>query len=165
MSNMCKKLELTFALSNGGKLKITPEAFQRISEFIQIEPQHSEAGGVLLGRLIKDSKNIVIDRVSIPMVADKRTRFSFLRNAKIHQRIIDKAWKESSGTCNYLGEWHSHPESYPTPSGVDLKNWRNRLIQDTYFSRYLYFLILGIKEFYIWEGDRRTSKFKKLKNT
>lgn len=160
---MQEPIELIFTLSNGGRLKLTLDAFYRMVNYIQYNKEDNEGGGVLLGRLILNSKNIVIDRVSIPMIADKRSRYSFIRNAKQHQRIIDRAWIKSSGTCNYLGEWHTHPESNPDPSNVDLKNWKNRLKEDTYFSRYLYFIILGTKRFHVWEGDRRTMMFKRLK--
>lgn len=155
---------ITFLLSNGGKIKIAAHAYDRIINFRQIESSQTEAGGVLLGRFIIDTKDIVIDEVSIPMIADKRSRFSFLRNAKSHQRIIETKWTKSNSTCHYLGEWHTHPESYPEYSSVDIKNWKERLKKDTFSSRFLYFLILGTKELYIWEGDRRTLKFKKLKS-
>lgn len=153
---------MSFLLSNKGKIKISDYAFERMSNFRQNNSEDTEAGGVLLGRFIVNSKDIVIDDVSIPMVGDKRSRCSYVRNAKSHQRIIDNQWFKSNGTCNYLGEWHTHPESYPDYSGVDIDNWKDRLKKDSYSSRYLYFVILGIKKLEIWEGDRRTLKFKKL---
>jgi integrative and conjugative element protein (TIGR02256 family) len=154
---------MTFLMTNNGRLKLSYRALDRMALYKQVQTSSTEAGGVLLGRFIINSKDIVIDEVSIPMIGDKRTRNSFLRNAKSHQRIIDNQWNKSNGTSNYLGEWHTHPESYPDYSGVDIKNWKERLKNDTFSSRYLYFLILGLEELVIWEGDRRTLKFKKLK--
>jgi integrative and conjugative element protein (TIGR02256 family) len=152
-----------FKMSNKGLIKIDESVFDRICPFIQSEPNSTEAGGVLLGRFIKDSKDIVIDKVTIPMVGDKRTRFSFKRSEVMHQRIVDREWNKSKGTCNYLGEWHTHPENYPYPSSVDREDWKRKLKQGNYSSRYLYFIIVGIKEISLWEGDRRTFEFKKLK--
>lgn len=154
---------MTFLLSNNGTLKISEHAFERMRRYRQIEKGDDEAGGVLLGRFIVDSKNIIIDDVSLPMVGDKQRRYSFVRNAKSHQRIIDFQWFASKGTCNYLGEWHTHPESYPNYSTTDIKGWRERLQKDKFTSRYLYFIILGTEKLEIWEGDRRTLNFKKLK--
>lgn len=149
-------------MSNKGKFKISEEALDRMKKFIQDTEEKNEAGGVLLGRFIIDSKDIVIDEVTIPMIGDKCTRYSYIRNAKPHQRIIDSKWDKSNGTCNYLGEWHTHPENYPSPSGKDIDSWKKRMKEDVFSSRYLYFIILGIKEMRVWEGDRRTLKIKKL---
>lgn len=123
-----------------------------------------EAGGVILGRFIKNSKNIVIDKITVPMKGDIQARYSFKRLSPFHQKIVVAEWNESIGTCNYLGEWHSHPESDPTPSSVDIKDWRRKLKNDTFSSRYLYFLIAGYDYINLWEGDRRTLDIKKLKS-
>jgi integrative and conjugative element protein (TIGR02256 family) len=156
-------MQIEFRLSNKGKIKIDADPLARMLHYQQKGKEDTEAGGVLLGRLIKDSKDIVIDHVSVPMIGDKRTRFSFIRNKKMHQRIIDSEWEKSKGTCNYIGEWHTHPEEYPTPSSIDLSNWKLRLKDDIFTSRYLYFVIVGLKETSAWEGDKRTFKIIKLK--
>ena len=152
-----------FIMGNGGRLKIDTTAYEKMQPYIQSNPISNEAGGVLMGRLIKNSKDIVLDKVTVPMIGDKRTRYSFLRGWKMHQRLIDYNWEKSEGTCNYLGEWHTHPEKYPSPSQQDLKDWKRKLKEDKYSTRYLYFLIVGINEICLWEGDRRTSKIEKLK--
>jgi integrative and conjugative element protein (TIGR02256 family) len=151
-----------FTMTNLGRIKIDPQVWERMKPHIQLLPEAKEAGGVLLGRFIKDSKDIVIDKITIPMIGDKRTRFSFIRGEAMHQRIVDREWSRSKGTCNYLGEWHTHPENYPSPSNTDIADWKRKLKEGHYSSRYLYFIIVGIKELYIWEGDRRTLKLKKL---
>ena len=28
-------------------------------------------------------------------------------------------------TMDYLGEWHTHPESHPQPSHLDMREWLN----------------------------------------
>ncbi|MEM1321368.1 MAG: Mov34/MPN/PAD-1 family protein, partial [Bacteroidota bacterium] len=110
--------------SNKGRLKINPDPLSRMNTYKQDSPDKTEAGGVLLGRFILDSKDKIIDRVTVPMIGDKRTRTRFLRAEKMHQRIITSAWNKSKGTCHYLGEWHTHPERYPRPSSQDIKNWK-----------------------------------------
>jgi len=155
--------QLIFTLSNKGRLKVDDQALSRMLVYLQKEKEDTEAGGVLLGRFIKDSKDIILDHVSVPMVGDKRSRFSFIRNKKMHQKIIDNVWEKSNGTCNYIGEWHTHPENYPSPSNVDITNWKNRLREDVFSSRYLYFVIVGLKETCIWEGDKRKLEIKQLK--
>lgn len=160
---MFQEASLIFTLINGGKIKIDNGALLRMYNYIQRDREDFEAGGVLLGRFIKETKDIVIDNVSVPMIGDKRTRFSFLRSKGMHQAVVDRAWLKSKGTCNYVGEWHTHPEDYPTPSVVDLNNWKNRLREDIFSSRFLYFIIVGRIETRIWEGDKRTLKLVRLK--
>ncbi|MEO1254710.1 MAG: Mov34/MPN/PAD-1 family protein, partial [Bacteroidota bacterium] len=79
-----------------------------------------------------------------------------------HQKIVLERWNSSGYTTHYLGEWHSHPQDYPEPSDKDIASWKEKLITAIYSSRYLYFIIVGIKETRVWEGDRRSLKIKKL---
>ena len=155
--------ELIFEMSNGGKIKLSNDAIQVINSYKQLEKKDPESGGVLLGRFIKSSKDIVIDKVSTPMKGDVQTRYKFKRLSPLHQKIIDQEWNKSKGTCNYLGEWHTHPEEFPSPSGVDKRDWKRKLKSDIFSSRFLYFLIAGMEEINIWEGDRRTLEIKQLK--
>ena len=155
-------MDLIFKMSNKGLIKLPVEVIEQLKEFIQDEGNKLEAGGIIAGRFIVNSKDIIIDKITKPTVKDTRERFSFIRNQEEHQKIIAQYWKNSKGTCNYLGEWHTHPESYPEPSSIDTADWKRHLKKDQFSSRYLYFIIVGIKEINIWEGDRRTLKIKKL---
>lgn len=148
--------------TNKGILKISDTPLLRMESYKQDNIKKTEAGGVLLGRFIIDSKNIIIDKVTVPMIGDKRSRYQFIRGEKMHQRIITSSWVKSGGTCNYLGEWHTHPEDYPSPSSQDIKNWKEILSKRLYSSQYLYFIIVGIKEVCIWEGSKRKLKIKRI---
>lgn len=154
---------MIFTLSNKGRLKIDSRPLKKMHSYRQDAPEKLEAGGVLLGRFIIDSKDKIIDRVTVPMTGDTRARMQFIREEKRHQKIISSVWKKSKVTCNYLGEWHTHPEKYPTPSRQDLKNWKEILSTRIFSSLNLYFVIIGSKETRVWEGNRRTKKFKRLK--
>jgi len=154
---------LIFEITNGGRIKLTAPVIETLHQYKQIHKNSLESGGVLLGRFIKVSKNIVVDKITSPSKGDKQTRYSFKRFSSVHQEIITEEWHNSKGTCNYLGEWHTHPEDFPTPSGVDIRDWKRKLKKDVFSSRYLYFIIAGIKSIDIWEGDRRTLEIVKLK--
>jgi len=150
-------------LQNRGLFKIGEVPLARMLSYNQDSREKKEAGGVLLGRFILNSKNIVVDRVTVPMIGDLRERYKFIRGEKMHQRVIQSAWEKSGGTCNYLGEWHTHPEKYPSPSDQDIQNWRRILRTGVFSSLCLYFVIVGTRESYIWEGNRKTLKIKKLR--
>ena len=152
-----------FKLKNKGRIKLTDQCLSAMNLYRQDDDAKYEAGGVLLGRLIVSSKDIVIDKVTTPLPSDVRSRNSFKRS-KEHQAIIQKEWDESNGTCHYLGEWHSHPESSPSPSSMDIKSWKEQLKSAVFSSRFLYFVIVGVKEYGIWEGDRRTLKIRRIDN-
>lgn len=117
----------------------------------------------MLGRYIIDSQDVVIDKVSFPMPGDRATRTTFFRKKKAHQQIIDREWEASSHTCTYLGEWHTHPEPYPSPSSIDDTTWKRKLKDDIVDSDSLFFLIVGTSEMRMWEGYRRSRTISLLK--
>ena len=144
---------LTFIRPGGGRFQIGSEPLRVIRSYIQSSPKKTEAGGVLLGRHITDSEDVVVDDVTTPMRGDRRGRFLFVRAQAPHQKRIDKAWQESGGTCVYVGEWHTHPEPVPAPSPVDRRNWRRKLKEDR-FGGCVFFVILGTREVRVWEGHQ-----------
>lgn len=125
--------------------------------FTQDKPEKLEAGGVLLGRHIQGAADVVVDCVTTPMLGDLRGRFSFFREEKQHQRVIDSCWQATQGTCTYLGEWHTHPEPIPIASRVDLSNWRRKLMHD-HFNCFLFFVIVGTKQICVWQGYYRSTR-------
>lgn len=118
--------------------------------------QHSsepEAGGVLLGRRLLDSMDVLVDSVTTPFPSDIQKRRAFVRNAIGHQDAVDSAWEESHGTTVYLGEWHTHPQPRPEPSRTDLGDWRRKSEEDSY-KQGLFFVIIGSEEIGVWEIER-----------
>src|SRR5215510_10913306 len=108
-----------FRRSESRYFEISAAAWSVIRSFQQTDVYASEAGGILLGRHLRDGSAIIVDEVTTPMRGDRRSRTRFHRGRRQHQAMIDQAWHTSSGTCTYLGEWHTHPEPIPTPSVVD----------------------------------------------
>jgi len=146
----------------GNRFKLKASVSQILHTHRQNNKEDKEAGGVLLGRYLTDSNDIVVDRITEPNWNDIRGRYKFIRQDIAHQVEIDEAWRESAGTCHYLGDWHTHPEDDPTPSQKDKSDWRRKLKEDIYFNRYLYFVIVGIKVTSIWKADNQTGNIEKL---
>jgi len=136
-----------------GRLRIGESALEHMLHLIQDDPRKPEAGGVLLGRHILETSDAVVDKVTLPMEGDRQSRNSFFRAPRRHQEAIARAWRESGGTCTYLGEWHTHPECVPTPSLIDKWNWQRKLLTDK-FSGFIFFVIIGTKMVRVWEGHR-----------
>jgi integrative and conjugative element protein (TIGR02256 family) len=155
-------IALIFTDSLNNKIKIGPSAHSGMRNFIQDNHQKPEAGGVLLGRFLMGNSNVVVDRITIPMQGDKRLRFSYFRSKESHQKQISEAWTSSKGTCNYLGEWHTHPEDEPYPSSYDLNKWKAKLQLDQFDSDFLFFVVVGIKRISVWKGYRNNIRFEQL---
>lgn len=100
---------------------ISHEVLELIRRFQQSAPDDCEAGGILIG--VMHGPHLEITGATEPQQADKRTRTRFRRSEEGHQCILNQRWESSGGTENYVGEWHTHPEHHPHPSGIDLREW------------------------------------------
>jgi integrative and conjugative element protein (TIGR02256 family) len=153
---------LVYRRRDGSAVKLSEEALLKMFVFRQIGPNDTEAGGVLLGRFIIGSRDVVVDDVTVPMPGDARRRFEFRRSKRKHQAIIDRCWRTSGGTCLYLGEWHTHPEPSPSPSPIDLSDWLRRLREDRFDAGGLFFFIVGTVEVGGWEAVRVSNQIVSL---
>ena len=136
-----------------GRLIITKAALRTMTAHSQLADSQPESGGVLLGRHLIDSCDIVIDEVTTPQATDKRKRFSFFRSLS-HNKKVKQRWNETNGTSAYLGLWHTHPEAVPTPSTTDLNDWNKASKNDEYEGDSLFFIIVGMKEIGVWFKSR-----------
>lgn len=144
---------LAFLRPTGGHLLVRPEAMEALWQHAQFRAGQPEAGGVLIGRHVLHSSDVIVDSVTVPLPGDRQSRFHFFRARDPHQAALDEAWRLSSRTQTYLGEWHTHPEPYPTPSGTDQRDWKRKLRSDRYTDM-LFFLIAGTLCVRAWEGTR-----------
>ncbi|MBZ5678441.1 MAG: Mov34/MPN/PAD-1 family protein [Acidobacteriia bacterium] len=142
---------MRFARPIGGRFEISEAAQARLTTYRQLHARDPESGGLLLGRLIEHSVDVIVDEISIPTLSDRWGRFRFFRRRKPAQRHVDEAWLESSSTRVYLGEWHSHPEDVPTPSEHDLRDWARIVESAKYEQESLFFVIVGRIETRAWE--------------
>lgn len=143
--------EEVYLLPDNRTLYIRPEAIEKMFKYKQLRWTDSEAGGILIGRILEEDNNIIIDDVSEPMPADKRKRTRFSRKPDGHQEYMNDAYEREKGCCFYLGEWHTHPQSIPVPSTIDRKEWK-RLLKVEFESGCLFFVIVGIDELKVWYG-------------
>ena len=146
-------MRLTFRIGQESRLVLNSDALETMRTFAQHRWWQAEAGGVLLGRILLDSKDIVVDEVTAPQPKDRRTRFSFFRS-KQHDAIARRRWKEANSTMAYLGLWHTHPQEDPVPSSTDLRDWERALAEDTFDGSRLFFPIVGTKRIRVWAKTR-----------
>jgi len=154
--------EPCFRKSEGGILKISGRAMHTMAAYAEDESQKTEAGGILLGRFIIDSHNVVVDRATVPMPGDIREPRRFVRRAKGHQQAIDRAWTRSQHRSNYLGRWHTHIAEIPCASPTDRRDWERALRTEQFDSSTLFFVIVAAGGVCVWEGESETCQLVKL---
>lgn len=142
-------MKLVFRVTPQQRFIITDRAVEQMKAFVQRRWWNNEAGGVLLGRHLLDSEDVVVDEVTTPQNTDLRSRFSFFRSSK-HEALARVRWKEQLSTMAYLGLWHTHPEEDPIPSSVDHEDWRQAVSRDTFEGEFLFFPIVGTHQIRVW---------------
>lgn len=152
---------LVYRVTPRQRLIIVDQALQQMQAFTQRHWWNSEAGGVLLGRHLLDSRDVVVDEVSTPQSSDRSSRFAFFRSSK-HQQVARQRWLEQKRTSAYLGLWHTHPETDPTPSNVDRRDWEQAVHGDTFEGDRLFFPIVGTRSMRVWTLSCRGT-FRELK--
>lgn len=120
--------ELVLRNQSGGLVIVETAALRALNKYRQLHKNQCEQGGVLIGEV--RPPHIIITQITEPGPADVATRFGFTRKKQHHQHQVDQHWLTSGGFLTYIGEWHTHPEPNPTPSGVDLSSWRKGLPYD-----------------------------------
>jgi integrative and conjugative element protein (TIGR02256 family) len=140
----------TFQLG-GLNITISQSVFETLHRYKQFKPQQHEAGGILLGQI--KGNHVYILRVSVPTKFDKSSRTSFVRSKIIAQIIIDYEFVNSGNRTIYLGEWHTHPEKFPSPSGTDKSMIHDQFKLNKLNEPFILLLIQGIDGFYLAKYD------------
>lgn len=140
--------ELTFTDNHGALLVIMPRSLNRLLAYRQLDNFSTEAAGVLIGE--RRGSHLVVHQISEPGKGDIRSRYFVDRCGPHHQIAVDKAFIDSSGLLQYLGEWHTHPEDSPSPSSKDFDSWQKNIVND----EPMILLIVGRKE--IWAAKKNS---------
>lgn len=137
-------------------LHFSPSTIRTFHHFKQNGHLDKEAGGLILGSV--HGSHMLVERVTVPTAWDKRFRNLFERLPFGHKVIALSRWVESHGTVRYLGEWHTHPEDHPHPSGIDISEWK-RLAALRVDQRPMLGVIVGRKSLHIELVSRSGIRF------
>ncbi|WP_444917030.1 Mov34/MPN/PAD-1 family protein [Microbulbifer sp. JMSA003] len=145
-------------LPAGGFLLVPEKVVDVLDTYRQIRPGDTEAGGVLIGcwrRSTVSQKTFHVELTSCtePSGQDYRSRYEFERRSQHHVRYVQEVWASTQGLQTYIGEWHTHPESHPEPSQVDILNWKRNLRGNI-----AVLAIVGTKSIWLayWDGSKAT---------
>ena len=113
-------MSLRIPLGDSGELVILTDAvLEHFRRHRQQKKRDTEAGGQLFGRI--QEKIITIEEATGPRRSDIRSRYSYIPDRKAEQREINDRFPSG---LHFIGDWHTHPEPTPYPSGTDLDNMR-----------------------------------------
>jgi integrative and conjugative element protein (TIGR02256 family) len=127
-------------------LTLSAEVLHILDKYIQRKLSDPESGGIILGKVTSDT--IQIQRLSTPTELDKCSRMNFERHRLSAQIVINYEHANSYGQVAYLGEWHTHPEDYPSPSSTDIKMIKQQFAQNKIHTDFLILLIQGRKSLF-----------------
>lgn len=85
-----------------------------------------------------------------PCASDLATRTQFMRRCDHHLADLQCA-STMDKRIVYLGEWHTHPQQHPTPSGIDVGSW-----QKAFKNKIAVVTIVGqvTDWWWLWMGDK-----------
>lgn len=146
LNSGCVKL----SLPNGCVVDILTPVLDEIAKWLQGDSSAPESGGYIVGYEHKLTKNIVLEKVSVPHHMDRRTRTHFDMVDPAHKVFL---LREKRHQSYYMGVWHTHPQCTPTPSPTDWDDWNKTLQTDKTASDYVFFLIAGTDYTRIWVGN------------
>lgn len=138
----------------GWQIVLAEEVLRQLYHHRQISDAAPETGGVLLGKLLLRDGAGVVEALTRPGRGDRQARFGFFRSERHHWEA-QSYWRTTAQTGAYLGLWHSHPEAVPTPSSVDLTDWKRALQHDVFPGQGLLFAIVGTEAVGLWVGLKR----------
>jgi integrative and conjugative element protein (TIGR02256 family) len=123
---------------SGEVILFSVQVLAHLESHRQLRWWQREAGGLLFARI--DEKRIIVEEATGPRHGDWRSRFSFGISRVRAQKEIDTRYPLG---LHYIGDWHSHPEPIPTPSGRDERTMASRVLESKHKLTGFVFVLIG----------------------
>jgi integrative and conjugative element protein (TIGR02256 family) len=88
--------------------------------------------------------NVTVKLATGPRPTDIRTRYSYQPDRRSEQLEIDSAHTKG---LFFLGDWHTHPETLPSPSAQDVHSIRDAFRKSTHHLNGFLLVIAGTEIF------------------
>lgn len=101
-----------------------------------------EIGGILVGEIYLERNTIIVKEA----VVSKKAKRSFIGvniDKKEMQEELDKIRVDSNYNWYYLGDWHTHPETFPKASFIDKLSYKNTIRKAILVTNFIMFVIVG----------------------
>ena len=83
---------------------------------------------------------VVIENATTPSQSERRSRYSFTSDGDRRRMLVAKAYGRGQ---HFLGEWHTHPQSDPTPSACDLQSMAELFVRSVHELNFFVMIIVG----------------------
>jgi integrative and conjugative element protein (TIGR02256 family) len=103
--------------ASGQSLQFAERVLHHFDRHRQTRYWHREAGGLLFARF--ELPNILIEDATGPRRTDSRRRYSYSPDVAAERSEIEERFRRG---LHFVGCWHTHPERFPAPSQVDIRN-------------------------------------------
>lgn len=140
-----------------GIIEVRPAVVAMLRAYRQ-RPRAAERGGVLAGCRL-GPRRWAITHASPPSARSLAGLFWLRRDRRDAQRFINRVFAETHGAVNYLGEWHTHPEPDPIPSGHDRRMLDDLLGSSRLEINFLLGAIVGNTGNLYWWGQSLAGRF------
>ncbi|MBW7992073.1 MAG: hypothetical protein FVQ84_18950 [Planctomycetes bacterium] len=111
-------------------LRIPSQVLQKMLNLL-LENKGTETGGIMVGYYNRRYDCAIVTDFSGPPSDSKRSKNFFHRGINGLQHWINKLWQLQHRRY-YLGEWHFHPFSNPSPSSIDIKQLKANAEEKSY---------------------------------
>lgn len=130
---------LTYPVGDSGEtISFSDLVLEKLKANRQTKWWHSESCGLLFARTA--GKLIQIEAATGPYRSGWRTRYACTVPPMDAQREINEMHPMG---LHYVGEWHSHPEPVPRPSGRDRKTMSSRVLKSEHDLQGFIFVLIG----------------------
>lgn len=118
-------------LSNGYQVRVAPGVVAAIRAVVtQQQDTRSEIGGVLLGQVNHACRIVWVSRALGPSQHTRAAPHHLVLDAEDVAGRSAELTRQSRGTVDFVGAWHSHPDSSAAPSPQDVDTM-SRLARET----------------------------------
>ena len=152
-------MELKYSVPNSEQIVvITQRVCDHFFKYSQKNSKDLEAGGQLFAKITK--KQILIKVATGPRKTDYRTRFGFIPD-RIQEILEIKC--NFRQELHYVGEWHTHPETIPTPSPTDITSIKTCFQKSKHELQWFLMIIVGTKSDSLYVGKVNSISTEQLK--
>lgn len=136
-------MSIRYLIGESGQCLILEQnVLDHFAKWRQLDPRMPEAGGQLFGAI--EGQCIKVKLATGPRRSDRRGRFFFIADRLAERREICKLHKSG---LHYFGDWHTHPQSIPTPSGTDLSSMADLFARSKHELNAFLMVIVGTARF------------------
>jgi len=124
-------------------VELTPAVLGHLQAHKQRRRLSCEAGGQLFARLDVPGMVQIVEATG-PRPTDRRSLFGFEPDRHAERREIQARYTQG---LHFVGDWHTHPQRIPVPSGRDERSMQEMVRQSAHDLPGFFMVIVGRADF------------------